>query len=84
MVKSIKQKLNERKRLLKSNRTNTTSDKTKRIKSLKYEIKAHFHNAKSKCIRRSITPENTAYLWKAVKTAKVKHATMGIIVTNSM
>ena len=43
---AIKHKLNERKRLLKSNRRTTTNAKTETIKHLNKEIKTYFHNAK--------------------------------------
>ena len=48
----IKHKINERKRLLKSNRHCTTMNKTERIKVLSKDIKFHFNNAKALKIRR--------------------------------
>ena len=66
----IKHKINERRRLLKSNRHYTTVNKTERMKVLNNDIKSHFNNAKASKVRRSIQPGNTSSLWKAVKTAK--------------
>ena len=39
----VKHKLNERKRLQRSNKTFTTTEKTDRIKILNKEIKSYFH-----------------------------------------
>ena len=66
----MNQKLNHRKRLLKSNKRENTARKTERIKTLNSEIKRYFHNQKASKVRRSIYPGNTGSLWKAVKTAK--------------
>ena len=70
MPVNIKSKLNERKRLLKSNRRFCTRERSERIKQLNKEIKNHFYvNTKNK-ITRTIIPGNTQSLWKAVKMAK--------------
>ena len=66
----IKHKLNERKRLLRSNRNSVTTEKSNPIKRLNKQIKAHFHTKVKKNVRRSIIPGNTQSLWKAVKVAK--------------
>ena len=49
---SIKCRLNERKRLIKSNKHQTT--KRERIKQLNKKIKSHFHNAKASKVRRQV------------------------------
>ena len=66
----IKHKLNERKRLLKSNRRDFTVARSERIKKLNNEIKTHFHTKMKKKVRRIIVPGNNQSLWKAVKIAR--------------
>ena len=63
---SIKNKMNQRKRLLKSNRINTTREKLSRIKDLNSEIKIYFYEKKKSTVRRNIYPGNTAFLSKAL------------------
>ena len=71
MLKSNTQhKLNERKRLLKSNRRDFTVARSERIKKLNNEIKTHFHTKMKKKVRRIIVPGNNQSLWKAVKIAR--------------
>ena len=73
----IKHKINERRRLLKSNKHYTTVIKTERIKVLNKDIKSNFNNAKASKVRRSIQPGNTSSLWKAIKTAKDLNTDVG-------
>ena len=66
----IKRKLNLRKKLLRSLKTNKTNVLRDRIKNLNVEIKRHFLIKKAKAIRRKITPGNSKSLWHAVNIAK--------------
>ena len=66
----IKNKINERKRLLRSNRQYVNTERTDRIKRLNKDIKNHFNTKMKKNVRRSIVPGNTQSLWRAVKVAK--------------
>ena len=68
--KTINSKLNLRKRLLKSNKTNPKSETNKRIRCLNHEIKMYYDNIKKNSIQRSIIPGNSKSLWNAVKIAK--------------
>ena len=66
----IKRKLNLRKRLLKSLKTNKTNVLRDRVNNLNVEIKRHFLIKKTKAIRRKIMPGNSKSLWHAVNIAK--------------
>ena len=68
----VKNKLNERKRLLKSNRREPSRAKSERIRLLNKDIKSHFHWRTKNKISRTIIPGNPQSLWKADKVAKVK------------
>ena len=66
----IKRKLNLRKKLLKTLKTNKTNVIRDRIKNINVEIKRHFLIKKANAIRRKIIPGNSKSLWQAVKIAK--------------
>ena len=68
--RAIKRKLNLRKRLLRSIKTNPTNELRTRINNLNLEIKNHFHCKKSNSVRRNIIPGNSKSLWDAVKISK--------------
>ena len=70
----IKRKINLRKRLLNSLKTNPSNILRDRIKNLNIEIKNHFMYEKMKTLQRSIIPGNSKSLWKAVKIAKNTNA----------
>ena len=65
----IKNKLNLRKRLLKSLDKRPSNILRDRIKNLNCEIKNHYRNQKFNSIQRSIIPGNSKSLWTAVKIA---------------
>ena len=69
-TETIKRKLNLRKRLLKSLKSNPTNDQRDCIKSLNTEKKHHFQKIKNNSIRRKIQPGNSKSLWDAVNIAK--------------
>ena len=66
----IKRKLNLRKKLLKTLKTNKTNVIRDQIKNINVEIKRHFLIKKANAIRRKIIPGNSKSLWQAVKIAK--------------
>ena len=66
----IKNKINVRKRLLKSLKITKSPEIRNRIKNLNHEIKNYFICAKRKNVRRGILPGNSKSLWKAVNIAK--------------
>ena len=70
MPPNLKNKINIRKRLIKSNKNHPCPLKLEKIKSINKEIKSHYNQARATKVRRSIIPGNTASLWKAVKIAK--------------
>ena len=67
---TIKSKLNLRKRLIKSARSNPSNLIRIRINNLNKEIKSHFYNQKMNNVQRSIIPGNSKSLWQAVKISK--------------
>ena len=66
----IKNKMNRRKRLLKSYQVYKNIATKELIRVLDKEIRYYFHVTKSKNVRRSIVPGNTQSLWRAVKIAR--------------
>ena len=65
---TINSKLNLRKRLLKSNKTNPKSETNKRIRCLNHEIKMYYDNIKKNSIQRSIIPGNSkSFFYEKIK-----------------
>ena len=67
--KSIKTKINKRKKLLQAYKIRRNEETKNLIKTLDKEIKNYFKTVKNKNVRRVIVPGNTGSLWKAVKAA---------------
>jgi hypothetical protein len=68
----IKNKLNIRKRLLRSIKRNPSNEKKLRIKNLNIEIRNYYYGKTRSKVRRGILPGNSKSLWDAVKIAKNK------------
>ena len=68
--KTVKNKINKRKRLLKQFKKRPTIELKSRISNLNYEIKTHFFGQKKIQVRKGILPGNCKSLWHAVKLAK--------------
>jgi hypothetical protein len=66
----IKAKVNQRDRLLKTNKLKNCPEISNKIKDLNKSIKYHFFQHKAKKIKNKISTNNTNDLWKAVKIAK--------------
>ena len=66
----IKNKLNIRKRLLRSIKGNPNEEKRLRIKHLNIEIRNFYYGKTRLKVRRGILPGNSKSLWDAVKIAK--------------
>ena len=69
-TRKIKSKVSLRKRLLKNYKSNPNQVTKDRIRNLNVEIKQFYTNQKKYYIQRSILPNNSKSLWKAVKIAK--------------
>ena len=65
---AIKRKINLRKKLLKSLKSNLSNKLRDHVKNLNVEIKNHFVYKSS--VRRRIIPGDLKYLWDAVKISK--------------
>ena len=66
----IKHLINIRKRLVRKLKRDKSIDLRNRVKTIDIEIKRYFNNKKSEQVRRTIKPNNSHSLWKAVKIAK--------------
>jgi hypothetical protein len=70
----IKNKLNTRKRLLKTIKRHPSEALRSRIKNLNIEIKNYYYGKTKLKVRRGIRPGNTKSLWEAVKIANNKNS----------
>jgi hypothetical protein len=67
---SIKNLINQRKKLLARLRSNFDINIKEEIRNMDKVIRAHFHNRRTADVKRAIIPGNCSSLWRAVKIAK--------------
>ncbi len=63
----MKNRLNQRKRLLKSFRVIKNEPIKERLKLINHEIRTYCNDVQSVKVRKALVPGNTQSLWKAVK-----------------
>ena len=66
----IKAAINKRKRMLAKFKVNKSQLQLKEIKIINKLIKKHYHEEKTKRVKRSIVPGSSESIWKAVKIAR--------------
>ena len=66
----IKQKMNTRKRLLKTQKINPCNQRRDKIKVLKHKIKVFYFAQKKKKVRRGLLPGNLKFRWDSVRITK--------------